>query len=397
MVEATTQEYEKFDVIIVGGGLAGCSTALSIRRSYPRASILLLDDTDPTAFKIGESLPAEGKKVLAYLSPQLLARFADDLSNDTHVRCTGNAFAWNTEELEEKYAILNLFGMGWHLDRAKFDQALRDVGAAEGVKIVRGSFLDVRRGEGPYVWNVTGKNIGSQSTTAFQSRIVVDASGRKASLARKLGAKTIKRDTLLALYTIFHLTAGVEDPDYRTIIEASESGWWYTSQLPNSKRVVVYHTDESDPTSRIARKQDGFLNLLHSETSHISTLILEQKYDLLRDSGIQHPRCTVACSSYLEPCCDQGAPSEWYAVGDAAMAFDPLSSQGMITALKMGCIVGDAIGRQLEALQPVVETRNVVDNYMLVRAKYEKEKLYFYRQVDRFNGEFWRRRQESTH
>ena len=44
-----------YSVIIIGGGIAGCSTALSLIRSNPEASFLLIDDADPTCFKVRHS------------------------------------------------------------------------------------------------------------------------------------------------------------------------------------------------------------------------------------------------------------------------------------------------------------------------------------------------------
>jgi hypothetical protein len=41
-----------FTVIIVGGGPAGCSTALSICRHTEKKSVLLLDDANPSTFKV---------------------------------------------------------------------------------------------------------------------------------------------------------------------------------------------------------------------------------------------------------------------------------------------------------------------------------------------------------
>ena len=39
-------------MIIVGGGIAGCTTALSLARSNPAVSFLLIDDAEPVSFKV---------------------------------------------------------------------------------------------------------------------------------------------------------------------------------------------------------------------------------------------------------------------------------------------------------------------------------------------------------
>ncbi|KAG2132997.1 hypothetical protein DEU56DRAFT_914023 [Suillus clintonianus] len=294
-----------FDVIIVGGGVAGCATALALFRTNPGASILILDDANSSVFKIGESLPAAAKPILASLSPQLLDELSKDRTDSVQIKCTGNASAWATSELEETYAMMNPFGMGWHLDRASFDQILRDTVdtiCPGSVSLVKSTFIGIDKVDDNNYWSISVK-MASDDRKVYHSKWVVDASGRKSSVARKLGSRIVKEDALLAFYAVFVPPLTTEDRDYRTLIEASESGWWYSSPLPNNRRVVAYHTDDTDPTSRDARKHDGFMNLLHA-TQHISRLISEGEYDILFDTDSRYPICTAAGSSRLEPPCN---------------------------------------------------------------------------------------------
>ncbi|KDQ58313.1 hypothetical protein JAAARDRAFT_716233, partial [Jaapia argillacea MUCL 33604] len=380
-------------VVIVGGGTAGCATALSLVRSKPDATILILDDADPMSFKIGESLPADAKHILAYLSLEFLTQLSKDISNGLHKKCTGNASAWGAPWLEETYAMMNPFRMGYHLDCAKFDQSLRDAVAStlkspSGVS--KSIFTSVERQSNPEHWVISTRDLNSQEPKVFTACWVIDASGRKASLAHKLGANTVKSDSLLVFYALFVSPPTTQDRDYHTLIESSESGWWYSSQLPNNHCVVIYHTDDSDPSSRDTRKLDGFLNLLSHQTTYISALIADGEYDLVVDAKARQLRCTAARSSYLEPFLDAGDILKWCAVGDAAMAFDPLSSQGMITALKMGSLVSDVVAQDLHGTEGLDITSKITDVYSQVHSKYEKEKRYYYKQVMRFDGDFWR-------
>jgi len=202
-------------------------------------------------------------------------------------------------------------------------------------------FLGVERDNDREIWIISAEDLETNEQRKYLSNWIADASGRKACLARKLGAKTVKNDALLAFYTLF--TSPIPDEDHRTLIEATETGWWYTSKLSNQTRIVVYHTDDTNPTSKRARRREGFLDLLNTDTLHISQIIEGNDYQPFSDSNFPH--CTAACTSYLEPSVDENMC--WIAVGDAAMAFDPLSSQGMITALRMGFSVGKMIGRRL--------------------------------------------------
>lgn len=197
-----------------------------------------------------------------------------------------------------------------------------------------------------------------------------------------MGAKTIKLDRLLAFYTLMGATN--VDLDHRTLIEATENGWWYSAQLSDNKRVVVFHTDDQDPFSKRARKQEGFLDMLQ-QTTQISQTIENIDYRVM--SGAGYPRCTAAGSSYLEPFGDEG--DQWCAVGDAAVAFDPLSSQGMITALRMGGSLGIMLAKKIDHSDtPGLDL--VRDRYNECRKEYEKKRSYFYRQ-SMYSSGFWER------
>ncbi|KAF9070233.1 hypothetical protein BDP27DRAFT_1220967, partial [Rhodocollybia butyracea] len=370
-------------VIIVGGGVAGCATALSLAKSNTTASFLLVDDAEPSTFKIGESLPAEASRWLQYLCPTLPNELAQDTIKGIHHHCAGNASVWQSPELHETFAMMNPFGSGWHLDRAVFDECLRKQVRArcssqenQRNSFLKGKFVNVRKDENG--WAVTLKRSESNAYVELHCSWLVDASGRKASL----GAKTIKLDRLLAFYALMGATN--VDLDHRTLIEATENGWWYSSQLSDNKRVVVFHTDDQDPSSKRARKPEGFLDMLQ-QTTHISQTIENVDYRIISSAG--YPRCTAAGSSYLEPFGDEG--DQWCAVGDAAVAFDPLSSQGMITSLRMGGSLGIVLAKKINH-SDASSLHLVRDQYDECRRDYEKKRGYFYQQ-SMFSSGFWAR------
>jgi 2-polyprenyl-6-methoxyphenol hydroxylase-like FAD-dependent oxidoreductase len=182
-----------------------------------------------------------------------------------------------------------------------------------------------------------------------------------------------------------------EDSDRRTLIEAAKSGWWYSAKLPHNRRVVVYHTDDSDVSCKEVKSMEGFLNLAYGGTTHVSHVLREGEYDPV--SEMRHPQRTAANSSYLEPCCDERMG--WWAVGDAALAFDPLSSQGIITALKSGYLLGHFLAKKTGCSlneSAAQDSYSMQEFYTGIRMKYEREKLYYYTRPRRFDGNFWARR-----
>ena len=207
----------------------------------------------------------------------------------------------------------------------------------------------------------------------------------------QLGAKINTPNSLLAFLAIFVAPPSDEwtasDNNKRTLIEASPDGWWYSSLIshnPNT-RIVVFHTLPVHPAAKSSRRPEGFLDQLHESSTYISAIITKWEYVLQE----RYPRCTAAGSSYLEMACN--ATERWVAVGDAALAFDPLSSQGIMTALEMGIYLGLQLSQHIEKdLMDQDFDEHVRDVYAKVRGEYERQRAYYYSVVKRFPEEmFW--------
>src|SRR5690606_28820491 len=66
-----------------------------------------------------------------------------------------------------------------------------------------------------------------------------DATGRRAALARRLGARRTRGARLIALYA--HAPRAPEPASTRTLIEAVRDGWWYAAWLPSGGAVAALH------------------------------------------------------------------------------------------------------------------------------------------------------------
>lgn len=328
------------------------------------------------------------------------------VASGTHLPCTGNASAWASPVLEERHAIMNPFGHGLHLDRAAFDEMLRDtVRHKEGsrLSLIKGRFKGIGK-DSQKLWAIRADVDGE--TRTFLAKWVVDATGRKASLATKvssrdtvksyrvwahhtqLGANIITPNPLLAFYAVFTgLPDSEGDHDRRTLIEATADGWFYSSLVSRSPctRIVVFHTLPSHPSAKRARRRDGFLDLIHASSTNISKIIDTNDYNI----AAGYPRCTAAGSSYLDKACND--KDGWIVVGDAALAFDPLSSQGMMTALEMGFYIGAILATRIEDGDKETGFDDDVEGmYRTIREEYESHRSYYYGIVERFkHEEFW--------
>jgi flavin-dependent dehydrogenase len=321
---------EDYEVVVVGGGPAGAASALALARA--RRSVLLVEaSAEESAFKIGEGLPPAARPLLQDLD------LWDSFVAQDHLPSHGNRSAWGSRDLNSTDFIFDPNGSGWHLDRPRFDSLLRKQALDAGADVDIGTKLNLKSSEfsgDSWLLSLTS----NKSETRMRSRWLIDATGRHSSVARARGERRYADDALVAFFGLFSPAGNspATDHDSRTLIEATPDGWWYTSLLPAKQRVVAYFTD-ADLADLSLRTKRGYSSIL-SLTEHISACLSSHQYEL-RDEV----KAVSANSARLR--CSAG--SGWVAVGDAALSFDPLSSQGILTALFTGMKAGQAIAEKL--------------------------------------------------
>lgn len=341
----------RYDVVIAGGGPAGCATALTLAR-HGVTDVLLIDAARPAGRRIGESLPPDARLLLARLG--VLQRFLDD----AHEPCLGSCSSWGEDDLGYNDFLLNPYGTGWHLDRPRFDAMLREEVAAAGIEVSDVRF-DVRH-QPPAL-------------------LTVDATGSEAIVARSRGARRLFVDRLICVYGFFGLNPSA--PLTRlTMLEAFEAGWWYAARVPNGEVVVALASD-AETVRRLDATQRASWRALLARTRHLAPALSDCVFfpDTLRSSH--------APSFIL----DRTAGDGWLAAGDAASSYDPISAGGIYKALDDGLRAGDAIAAALGG-----HTAALDDYHSSVSARFEQylaNRNYFYSIERRFpDSPFWRGR-----
>jgi flavin-dependent dehydrogenase len=164
------------------------------------------------------------------------------------------------------------------------------------------------------------------------------------------------------------------------MVEATPDGWWYSALVPTGERVVAFLTD-ADLVDTATRTTAGFCERLR-EARHLRCRLDGHEY---RITG--RPRAAAAGGSRLERFAGEG----WVAVGDAALAFDPLSSQGLLCALETGSRAGRAIDRALAGdTEPLTDYPRAVGR---IDSAYREGLAACYAAERRWLGRpFWRRR-----
>jgi len=310
-------------VVVAGGGPAGVAAALALRRGGRRVVLL---EGGAGGFRVGESLPPAARPLLRDLG--VLAR----VEADGHLPSFGNQSAWGAAEPSATDFVFDPNGTGWLLDRARFDAGLRQAAREAGVHVRAARVEGARRAEGR--WRVRLAP-GEEMDAAW----LIDATGRRCSLARRLGVARRADDALLAFHARLRLPSFAPvDEDARTTVEAVRDGWWYTARVPAGGRVVAFLTDRDLADRGALLSADGFHAAL-AATGLVREIVEGRGY-----VAAGRPRGTDASGARLAAPFGEG----WTAVGDAALSFDPLSSQGILTALYTGLRGAGAVLAALE-------------------------------------------------
>jgi flavin-dependent dehydrogenase len=313
--------------------------------------------------RVGETLPPELRRPLTelgvweqFLSCQRLESF-------------GIRSSWETPVARHRDFLFNPYGCGWHVDRARFDAMLADAAAGAGAKLILSAHVkSCTMIDGQCQLDVAH----DKNNLTFFARILVDATGRKALLASRLGAQADVADRLIGAVTFCKLP----EPAQWALIEAAEQGWWYSAPLPDSRMVFAYMTDS-----------DLWNPGAWPELIELAPLTFERA----GCRQIPLPSLVVSAGSLVR---SPVVGPNWIATGDAALAFDPLSGQGVIKSIETGTRCAAAVSGHLAGDPDALKS---YDSWVQETYKaYLSVRHHFYSAVHHWpNSQFWKRRQSA--
>lgn len=358
----------KTDILILGAGPAGTSLALMLLSRAPHLSVRIVDKSDGQGEKIGETLPPQIRDLMAPLG------IWEKFGKEAHLMSHGTCAVWGEEVLLENDFLFQTSGSGWRIDKNRFNHFLIREAEQRGALVQLGASAKlVEKRPGLFDFQIIG-NAGE--VEAIQAAFVVDASGRAAHFASRMGAQKVRFDNLTGIWRFYELSA--HTADLPTLVEACENGWWYSALLPDNKLAVAFMTDSdlAPQNGQQAEKwEKGLTTAPHTQ----------QRVEQAQSAG--DIQVWPAASQYL----DSLGGEDWIAVGDAATTFDPLSAQGIFKAMK------SAIFGAYTALDYLDGKTNALEKYeYLVRSEYENYleiRTRFYQQEQRWpHSAFWQRR-----
>ncbi len=359
---------QTWPVAVIGGGIAGAAAVLTLAQHG--VAPLWLAPARSDQDQIGESLAPAANRPLADLG------VADLLNRSRHRRSNATYSAWGGERLVERNAINQLEGAGWVVDRPVFEHDLRER-AARFAEPLAAVLTSARRES--ECWRLELEPGG-----VIKTDYLIDASGRSAVVGRQVASLKRTDQQVAAFAFLDHVDDSVE-PTKATLIEAVRDGWWYAALLPDGRLVVSWFTDPDFLPRMLTRNLAAWRSKI-AETTHIRRWIEDAGFEISAP-----PALASAGTTWLEPCAGAG----WAAAGDAAAAFDPLSSHGMTTALWSGRAAAIAIVKEIAG-----ETGQL-DAYASTVAggigQFLDQRARFYGAEWRFVGAaYWDRRQVET-
>lgn len=382
MTGRAERDSDVFDVAVVGAGPAGAATARWLARDGWRVATIERGAVDTP--RVGESLAPTVQESL-----RALGVWSEFLALEP-LPSWGTRSVWGDSAPQSHSHLASPYGCGWHVDRPAFDGLLAAAAARAGAAVVNGQVCECRH-DGEHWRLVVRATTGGEphhDRHDVRARVVIDATGRRAQIARALGSTRLLLDHLVGVSTLW---AGVPD-DQRShlLVESSTTGWWYSAPLPKAagdvdgRMIAVLMTDADLCAAGQLSSQAKWSAALHESAA--------TRARLGEGWRTSTPRVHSAVSHRLRRRLDQDV-GPWLAVGDAALAVDPVSGSGILRALRTARAAAEAAGQVLRRRSA---WRQILAAYERDRdeecTQYLVERAGYYASEQRFDTPFWRRR-----
>jgi flavin-dependent dehydrogenase len=328
-----------YDVVILGGGLAGLTLSLQLKRARPETSIAVVEKrkgpAPEAAFKVGES----SVEVAAYYFREIVG-MADHLDNE-QIRKVGLRFffpAGDNSDITQRveFPTPSTAAVYTHqIDRGRFENELWKRAVAHGVDATDGAFVDrIDLGKDFHSVEIVQGGPGGDRSTV-RGRWLVDAAGRAFLLKRKLGLERPVEHKINAAW--FRLEGGIDIEDwtddtewiervtergrrYRSTNHLTGPGYWvWLIQLSSGPISIGVCSDPRfHPWERFS-DLDGMLDWLKEHEPQLAG-VLEQRREQVEDYlKIEH--FSFGAERVF-------SPERWCLTGEAGVFLDPLYSPG---------------------------------------------------------------------
>lgn len=345
------------DVVIVGGGPAGCAAAISLRAKGHSVVVL--------------AAPEQREKPTETAAPALkdmLRTLGADTALSSCEPCFGFSSNWGRASPVLQPSLLNPFGHPWFIHRGRFDPELRRIAQDKGTV-----WLEATASSADF--SDHGIAVETAGGTTVNARWLIAATGTPSWPARMTNQKVSLIDSLIA----FWASIPTEEPLERLLfLEATASGWWYLCPGHGPTAVACFVTDpESARELRPSHTKEW------GDQFKATAL-----FNRARRGAAPTEIHAVPVNMMTLP---EITGNRWIAVGDATAKLDPLGSSGVLTALDSGRRGALAVSEALHG------SSNGIDRYGLwsaglLREFFRQREQQYSLEAQQRGGAFWARR-----
>ncbi|MBA2238647.1 MAG: tryptophan 7-halogenase, partial [Lysobacter sp.] len=353
------------DVVILGGGLAGLSLAIQLRRREPDLQVVVLErNAHPVreaAFKVGESTVEIGAHYFAHvlglraqLDAQQISKFG--------FRFFFSEGRSDIDQCAELGVSAILTTPSWQLDRGRFENFLGEHARALGVDfrdqaVVRGFEL----GEAGAAHVVRYEHLGEPRV--LEARWLVDAAGRAGLVKRKLG---LARPNAHNANAVWWRVEGVIDPN-----DWSDDPQWRQRTTPPDRWRSTNHMcgpgywfwliPLASGAHSLGIVCDADMHPLESMNTHAKAMAWLQEHQPRVARSLQQQGHALKDFKFLRDFsygCEQVFSADrWALTGEAGVFLDPLYSPGSDFIAISNGYVSELIARDRagQRIDPYVE------------------------------------------
>ncbi|WP_375790689.1 NAD(P)/FAD-dependent oxidoreductase [Bradyrhizobium sp. vgs-9] len=319
---------EPADVLVVGDGVAGCAAAIALGR-LGLSTIVLRSQGSQADSDLPETLAPGGSKLLDDLG------LGCSLTAKNFPPITTKISRWGSGPVQVA-SMLPGASAPLLLGKARLKSILLEVALGSGAAVVNAAHIHkVERQSNIWRANV---HDGAEEQVLF-ARFAVDASGRRAALAQRLGCRRRILDSLVSFWIV---GPGEAWPSHAVATATVTDGWLFCAGSRSGNAAIGFFTAGS--RCRAKPSADSILKRVES---------VPEMADLLRfapDWKRSRVMARNAATTWLE-----NGDSDWIACGDALQTIDPIASSGTYIALRQGIaaasVAEDILGGGLSALR----------------------------------------------
>ncbi|MFF1300391.1 MULTISPECIES: NAD(P)/FAD-dependent oxidoreductase [unclassified Streptomyces] len=335
---------DDFDVVVIGGGPAGATTAALLAQRGRR--VLVLDRERFPRYHVGESL------IPGFMIPMEELGLTERMEARGFERKYGGTLVWGNNQVPWNFSFSTggKIPYAYHTRRADLDTMILDRARELGATVVEEATVKDTVEEDGRVVGVKFAVRGLDGVQEAKASLVIDASGQARVIGRKY-SELNWHDKLqnVAVWTYFDGCHRLPGDEWSNIlIEGVKDGWFWGIPLDKGVFSVGYVT-----RSATAKASDKALEkLFESEVAQTSKL-----KELLKDAHQTAGFRSARDWSYTN---ERFYGNGWVLVGDAAAFVDPLFSTGVALATMAGSALSKVVDQIVE--HPQIEEK-ALDRY----------------------------------